>query len=363
MNMEKGTLWLDEPAVHSGVIYRFDTRIQHVESTGTRCLACTRRCLLHERQVGYCSAVVNWRQQLYSTGYGVIGEAGVTPIEQRPVYHYRPGTRTLALGGLGCNLRCAFCQNWEIAFRDVRHGASLTAPNVSPEYAIELALEQRCSGLVWTFNEPSIAPMYVYNSARLAHEAGLYTVFVTNGFLTEQALRLLGPYIDVYRIDIKSLDAHFYRQVAATSANTEMLPLARLAQQEFGIHVETVTNIMPTLNDQDEHLSRLADQIVRYLGPGTPWHLTTYVPYAHMKHIPATPPATILRARDLGLAQGLHFVYTDVLEAPETMHTFCPQCQTLIIERSFDQVLIHELTSDGRCVSCGYDLGIVMTVA
>jgi pyruvate formate lyase activating enzyme len=324
-------------------------------------LACSRACLLHDQSVGYCTAIVNQDGKLYSTAYGVIGEASVTPIENRPVYHYRPGTRTLCLGGLGCNLRCAFCQNWEVAFRDARHSGNLSAANLLPEQAIALALEQHCEGLAWTFNEPSIMPMYLLDCARLAHAAGLYTVMVTNGMMTKQALDLLGPYIDVYRVDLKSLDADFYREVAGTTRIADVLPVARRAQQEFGIHVEAVTNLMPTLNDSTEHLERLADAIVEKLGVDTPWHLTTYVPYAHMTHIPATPAETLARASETGMSAGLRFVYTDDITAIDTAHTICPVCSTLVIERTARHVTIHALGEDGSCLACGSDLAIVTT--
>ncbi len=333
--------------------------LQRLESGSLRCLACSRHCLLHDQSIGYCTAIINKHGKLYSTAYGAIGEVSVTPIENRPVYHYRPGTRTLCLGGLGCNLRCAFCQNWEVAFRDARHGGSLSEPNLPPERAIALALEQQCEGIAWTFNEPSISPMYLLDCARLAHEAGLYTVMVTNGLMTHEALDLVGPSIDVYRVDLKSLQPGFYQLVAGTTHIADILPVARRAQQEFHIHVETVTNLMPSLNDSNEHLARLADAIVTYLGINTPWHLTTYVPYAHMTHISATPPETLARARAIGLQAGLRFVYTDDITAPDTANTICPVCGTRIIERAAGNAHSEALGTDGACLVCGTNLAIV----
>ncbi|HTK12120.1 MAG TPA: AmmeMemoRadiSam system radical SAM enzyme [Ktedonobacteraceae bacterium] len=352
---------LAEPTVYPETSYPLAPSLQQKEEKGIRCLACVRQCLLPRETVGYCTAIVNWHDQLHSTAYGVIGEATVTPIENRPVYHYRPGTRTLCLGALGCNLRCAFCQNWEVAFRDARTGGHLAQPNLLPEQAIELALEQHCDGIAWTFNEPSITPMYVYTCARLAHDAGLYTVFVTNGYMTRQALALLGPYLDVYRIDVKSLDEDFYRQVASASRIDSLLPIAREAREAYGIHVETVTNLMPTLNDSDEHLKRLTHEIVQQLGENTPWHVTSYVPYAHMTHIPPTPPETLVRARSIALQTGLRFVYTDNPAAPTTAHTYCPGCGALLIERLGHRVTRHHLNDEGQCTGCGHDIPILLT--
>ncbi len=350
-----------EPITHPATTKAFPSSLWRKEENGVRCLACVRRCLLHEGSVGFCTAVVNWRDTLYSTAFGVIGEASVTPIENRPVYHYRPGSRVLCLGGLGCNLRCAFCQNWEIAFRDAHQGGNLTVPNVSPEHAIALALREGCAGIAWTFNEPSIAPMYTLECAQLARQAGLYTVFVTNGFMTNEALDLLGPYIDVYRVDIKSMKPAFYQLVGGTAHITEILPIARRAQQEFGIHVETVTNIMMHLNDEKSHLLYLAGQIVRYLGANTPWHVTSYVPYARMTHIPPTSPEALQFARECGLRAGLRFIYTDSADAPETSNTICPNCSALLIERRAHYITVHALDIDGNCTSCGTSPGIVVT--
>ena len=136
--------------------------------------------------------------------------------------------------------------------------------------------------------------------------------------------------------------------------------MARAAQQEYGIHVETVTNLMPSLNDSDEHLMRLSAQIVHYLGERTPWHVTTYVPYAHMTHIAPTPPETLMRAREIGLRAGLRFVYTDNGDAPETAHTYCPACGTLLVERFLHHISLHQLMQNGTCAACGYDSGIIV---
>lgn len=338
----------------------FDQRLVRREERGIRCLACARECLLVDQAIGYCTAVGNRGGELYSLAYGVVSEVAVTPIENRPIFHFRPGTRVLSLGGLGCQLRCAFCQNWEVAFRDAHTGGGLTESNVPPERAIELALAQNCQGIAWTFNEPSIAPMYTLGCARLARQVGLFTVFVTNGFMTQEALSVLGSSIDVYRVDIKSLDRDFYRLVARTEKIVDIIPVARRAQQEFGIHVETVTNLMPGLNDSDEHIARIAERIVTELGPQTPWHLTSYVPYAFMRDVPPTPPETLMRARALALQAGLHFVYADNNSTPETMNTYCPSCHMLIIERYAYQVRICGIDDDGTCNTCGAVLGIIV---
>ncbi len=350
-------------AVTHATMHALAPELVGAEATGLRCLACARRCLLREGATGYCTAIACHDGALVSTAYGVIAEASVTPIENKPVYHYRPGAQVLSLGGLGCNLRCRFCQNWEIAFRDARDAGGLHSPNLAPEAAVALALREGCAGIAWTFNEPSISPMYVRDTARLAHEAGLFTVFVTNGLLTPEALAWLGPWLDVYRVDAKSLEAAFYRRIGATSHGTDALPLAARAQGEYGAHVEVVTNLMPGLNDADDHARRLAAMICQHLGAETPWHLTSYVPYAFMTDVPPTPPATLERIRRVALSEGLRFAYTDNPETPDAAHTFCPDCGALVVERSAYGVHVRALGVDGRCVSCGRALPIVRASA
>jgi pyruvate formate lyase activating enzyme len=156
------------------------------------------------------------------------------------------------------------------------------------------------------------------------------------------------------------MDMDFYRHVAHTSRISDILPMAQRARLEHNIHVEAVTNLMPGLNDSDEHLARLADAIVTHLGVNTPWHVTTYVPYAHMTHIPPTPPATLSRAREIGLRAGLRFVYTDDVSAPTTANTVCPACSTCVIERISHQVRLHALSQEGTCAHCHATLGITV---
>lgn len=329
----------------------------------TECRACVRRCHLHEGQVGACTQVGCHEGALYNLAYGVIAEASVTPIESKPVYHYRPGARTLSLGGLGCNLRCGFCQNWDIAFRDARDAAGLQEPNLTAEAAVALALRQGCQGLSWSHNEPSITPTYILDCARAARDAGLFTTLVTNGLLTAEAIETLGPWLDVYRVDVKSLDPAFYRHVAGVANAGDTLGIARRAQRDFGAHVEVVTNIMPGLNDSDAMLSAIAGGIVSALGEQTPWHLTTYIPYALMRNVPATPLATMRRAQVIARSSGLRFVYLDHPDAPDGAHTYCPACGARCVWRVRGRTTLTAVTRTGAagcCAACGADLGLAL---
>jgi pyruvate formate lyase activating enzyme len=347
---------MTEMANGSATARPMDDGLVAVEADGIRCAACTRRCVVPDGGVGHCAAVGNLDGRLHSLTFGIVREATVTPVENRPVFHYRPGTRVLNLSRLGSHPDGGSCQRGEVAFRDSHRAGGPAAANLPPERAVELALECRCQGIAWTFDEPSISPMYTLAVARLAREAGLYTVFATNGLMTPEVLELLGPVLDVYCVDLRSLDRAFYRRVARTDRIDEILPVARRARRHFGVHVETVTNLMPGLNDSEEILTLLAERIVTELGPLTPWHLTSHVPHAKLADMLPAPVGALTRARAIGLTQGLRFVYTDLAGDAST---HCPDCGALAVERLGWTVRVEAVGEDGRCAVCAAPLGMV----
>lgn len=324
------------------------------------CRACFRRCHLHEGQVGFCAQIGRHEDALYSLAFGVVADASATPIESKPVFHYWPGSRVLSLAGLGCNLFCKFCQNWDIAYRDARDAAGLDAPNLPPEAAAQLALEQGCQGLGWSHNEPTISPMYIIECARAARDAHLFTVCATNGMLTEEAVDELGPWIDVYRVDVKSIQREFFHRVASTPHAPNVIQSAARMRHHFGTHVEVVTNVMPGLNDSDDALSRLASNVVEQVGAQTPWHLTTYIPYAQMTHVPTTPYDTLLRARAIGRREGLRHIYIDHPESRDDADTRCPDCGALAVRRTRSRAEASGVSPHGSCNDCGATLDIRM---
>ncbi|HYO48875.1 MAG TPA: AmmeMemoRadiSam system radical SAM enzyme [Chloroflexia bacterium] len=330
------------------------------EEGKVRCLLCQRRCLLAPGQSGYCHTKVNFHDQLYSTIYGVVAAIGVDPIEKKPIYHYRPGTKILTLGSLGCNFRCDFCQNWDVAFADGRNSGGLQQPNMLPEQAVSLAIESGCQGISWSYNEPSIWLEYVLDCAVLARKHGLYTVYVTNGYITSEALDVLGPYLDVYRVDVKSFSDRFYGKLAHGARVGPVLESAINARHRWNLHVEVVTNVMPGWNDSEQNLNELSAWIVRCLGPETPWHLTKFVPYAKMLDTPPTPVSSIERARDIGQANGLTFIYSDGSVLGSTQATYCPRCGLQLISRRAYQAQIVSGFEEGRCPSCSMVLPVVM---
>ena len=295
-------------------LYRLmPTRLQEqAESGKTRCNLCLWRCGLHHGQRGFCQAHVNRNGTLYNLSYGIISAMDIGAIEEKPVRHYRPGTKVLSVGSYGCSFRCGGCHNLEIswgteALDDLARGESRAA-FVTPDQLVRAAVESGVEGIAFTYSEPAVWLEYVLDVAEEAHDHGLYTVYVSNSFVTEEALGLLSGKIDVLCSDIKSMEDDFYRNICARASVDQVLHSIKKAQ-EFGIHVETRTNIIPGYNDQDENMSAVARWIHQNLGSDSPWHVTRFHPAYRMAHVPSTPVETLERAAHLGREQGLQHVY------------------------------------------------------
>ena len=290
-----------------------ETRLQERMPDGTtRCNLCLWRCRLSHGQRGFCQAHVNRHGTLYNLSYGIISAIDVEPIENKPVRHYRPGSRVMSVGSYGCNFRCGGCHNLEIswgvtALDELARGRS-TAAYVTPEGLVEAAQRNGAEGIAFTYSEPAVWLEYVLDVSQLAKSKGLYTVYVSNSFVTDEALELMAPYVDVLCSDIKSLDDHFYHEICNKSSVAQVLGSIAKAKQ-LGIHVETRTNIIPGRNDEPQMLQGIAEWIRDHLGADSPWHITRFFPAYKLAHLPATPSEILWQAHDLAKSVGLKNVY------------------------------------------------------
>jgi pyruvate formate lyase activating enzyme len=230
---------------------------------------------------------------------------------------------------------------------------------ILPEDAVALARQLNCAGIAWTYNEPSIWFEYTLDSAKFAKENGLYTVYVTNGYMTPEAMDMIGPYLDAWRVDIKGFSDEFYRKLAKIHKWRGILDVAVRAKTKWQMHVEVVTNIIPTMNDDDAQLKSLAVWIYNELGELTPWHVTRFYPYYHFQHLPPTPIETLERAYDIGKAEGLRFIYTGNVPGHDKENTYCYSCGKLVIRRAgYSTRLVG--VEDSKCSFCGADLNVRM---
>ncbi len=317
------------------------------------CHVCQWRCRISVGKSGVCRVRVNRDGVLHVVNYGEVSSLAADPIEKKPLFHFYPGSRVLSLGSFGCNFHCVHCQNWEISCAEV----PLESHYLSPEDQVTLAQQHRCAGIAWTYNEPTIWLEYTLDSARLAREQGLYTVYVTNGFMTSEALDAIGPWLNAYRVDVKGFSDAAYRRIANVWEWRGILDVAVRAQEKWGMHVEVVTNIIPTINDDDEQLRGIAEWMVKELGPLTPWHVTRFFPMHQLRDVPMTPSSTIERAIRIGREAGLKFVYAGNMPGGGNEDTVCYSCGNTNIRRVGYGVDIVGL-EDGRCSFCGADLNV-----
>lgn len=331
--------------------------VWHPEGDRVRCELCPWRCLIAEGHTGVCHVRRNTGGTLEALTYGLVSSLAADPIEKKPVFHYRPGSLVLSLGSVGCSMRCGHCQNWQIS-RAGPEDNIVRNRHVSPEDIVAAAIDQSCTGVAFTYNEPVIWAEYVRDCARLSHESGLFTIMVTNGYITTQGLDFLGEDIDVWRVDVKGATERAYKTLCKVPSPDPVFAAAERAKHHWNMHVEVVTNVVPTINDSPEELRAIARWIAEGLGPDTPWHITRFFPYLDFSHLDPTPLSTLREAREIGRDAGLHFVFLGNVAEAGTEDTVCPSCGArAIIRRGY--TVLERSTNAGRCAACGHELGVV----
>lgn len=325
------------------------------EGDRIHCFLCPHECRIAKGRTGICGVRQNNGEVLEALTYARVTSVAVDPIEKKPVFHYRPGTLALSLGSAGCTMKCSHCQNWQISRAGPDDGS---LKPLEPEAVVPLARQHGCEGVAFTYNEPVIWAEYVLDVSKACKHAGLYTVMVTNGYITEAGLDLLGPYIDVWRVDVKGFSNDTYRHLCKVRSVQPVLDQAERAKKRWDMHVEVVTNVIPTINDDEQTLRGIARWIRDSLGPDTPWHITRFFPYLELLHLSPTPVDTLRRARAIGAEEGLHFVFLGNVREPGGEDTTCPRCGEVVIERD-GFVVAEDKTRDGACPECATPLGVV----
>jgi pyruvate formate lyase activating enzyme len=327
------------------------------EEQRVHCGLCPHDCRIAEGHRGWCKVRENVDGRLMALTYGLISSLAIDPIEKKPVFHYHPGSKVLSAGSVGCSMRCGHCQNWQIS-RPAPDDKSVPLRYLAPDALVRIAEDESCPGIAFTYNEPVIWAEYVADVSRLAHERGLFTIMVTNGYITQAGLDFLGEVIDVWRVDVKGFTDEAVRRLCHVGHSQAVRTAAVRAKRTWGMHVEVVTNVVPTINDSDEELTAIAGWIAAELGPETPWHVTRFVPYLEFAELDPTPIKTLRRARSIGRDAGLHFVYLGNVSEPGGEDTICPSCGRVAVRREGYSTDAQGLEI-GRC-TCGADLNIVV---
>jgi pyruvate formate lyase activating enzyme len=315
-----------------------------------QCELCPKLCVIAAGQSGECRVRINLDGVLRTVVYGYPCSASIDPVEKKPVFHFLPATPILSIATVGCNLHCKNCQNWEISQANPEDSRAFAAP---PEKIVALAKQYKCPSLAYTYTEPIVYYEYTYDTAKLAHEAGLRNVLVTAGYINEAPWRDLLQYVDVARIDLKSVSDAFYRDVCA--ATLAPVQNALVVAKSMGVHVEVVNLIIPTLNDKPEEIRALAQWVRTNVGKETPLHFSGFAPLYKMRHLPPTSEQALETARDIAVSEGMEYVYIGNRRTEKGENTYCPECRNLLIERVGYTVLRNRL-KDGHCPACGKEI-------
>jgi pyruvate formate lyase activating enzyme len=317
-----------------------------------RCQLCAHRCLIFPGKRGICRVRENRDGTLFSLVYGRLVSRAVDPIEKKPLFHFQPGSASYSIATVGCNFHCQQCQNWEISQYPREHEDEIVGGSFTPEEIVADAVRYRCQSISYTYVEPTVFFEFAYDTSRLAHERGLANVFVSNGYLTAEATRVIAPYLDAINIDIKAFkDATYRRYYGATLQ--PVLDTVKL-MRELGIWVEVTTLIIPTVNDSEEELREIA-RFLKGVDPAIPWHVTRFYPNYKLLDLPPTPVKTLRRAREIGLEEGLKYVYEGNVPGEGGENTYCPSCGELLIARWGFSISRYAI-KDSRCPRCGTEI-------
>lgn len=288
---------------------------------------------------------------LLSLVYGRLIAQNIDPIEKKPLYHFYPGTRSYSIATVGCNFRCLFCQNADIS-QAPREYKTILGQDTPPESVVAQAQKTRCATISYTYTEPTVFMEYALDVARGAHEVGIRNVFVSNGYMTKEAMEAIGPYLDAANIDLKAYSDHFYSEQCGARLKPVLKTLE--AMKKRGVWLEVTTLLIPGLNDSPKELRQLAGFLAD-LDPGIPWHISRFHPTYRLTDRPSTPLERLHSAREIGYEAGLQYVYTGNVPGDNGENTYCHQCKGLLIERFGFSIQRRALT-EGKCRQCGIPL-------
>ncbi|MGM0574996.1 MAG: AmmeMemoRadiSam system radical SAM enzyme [Myxococcota bacterium] len=322
-----------------------------LEDGRIQCDLCPRHCKLRDGQRAFCFVRAREGDELVLTTWGRSTGFCVDPIEKKPLNHFLPGTPVLSFGTAGCNLGCKFCQNWDISkARQIER----LSDRATPAGIAEAAQRTGCRSVAFTYNDPVIWAEYAIDTAHACHEAGLKTVAVTAGYITEQARAEFFEPIDAVNVDLKAFSEQFYEKLCFAHIEP-VLDTLKWLKEETDTWIEVTTLLIPGHNDTDEEIDKLTGWFAEHLGPDVPLHFSAFHPDYKMRDIPATPGSTLSRARRLAMDAGLRYVYTGNVHDAEGDTTFCPGCGTAVIRRDWYELLDYRVEG-GACMGCGHPI-------
>jgi pyruvate formate lyase activating enzyme len=317
-----------------------------------RCNLCNHRCKIKERKRGVCGVRENRGGKLYSLVYGKIIAEHIDSIEKKPLFNFLPGSRAFSIGTVGCNFHCKHCQNSDISQYPHEHGGEIIGQDRTPDQIVTAAKAAGCETIAYTYTEPTIFYEFAYDTAVLARKEEIKNVFVSNGYISAEAARQIAPYLDAINVDLKAFTDKFYKEVCGARLNP-VLETIRL-MKELDVWVELTTLIIPGLNDGEQELRDIA-RFVKSVDQEIPWHVSRFYPAYKLLDRPSTPAATLRRAREIGMEEGLRYVYEGNVPGEGGENTHCYACGARLIER-YGLTLTRNRLQDGKCPGCGAEI-------
>jgi pyruvate formate lyase activating enzyme len=342
----RGTIFQnDAPAA----LWKWSTAAYHFNRLGQGaviCTLCPNRCRLSPGDRSVCRSRVNLGGTLYSLAYGNACSANVDPIEKKPLFHFMPATSAFSIAAAGCNFRCLNCQNWEISQvrpEDVRH------IDLFPDAVVHAAVKSGCRSIAYTYSEPTTFYEYMIDTARIARTSGLYNIWVSNGFINQEPLLALCRVLDGANVNLKSISDDVYRKLNGGRLKPVLDTFITLHRQ--GVHFEMTHLVVPGYGDSDWMIQRMCEWILENLGPDYPLHFLRFFPRYQLDRLAPTPVATLIRFRELAMAEGIRYVYLGNVPGHAGNHTFCHHCKRLLVERQGYHIPTFHITK-GSCQFC-----------
>jgi pyruvate formate lyase activating enzyme len=323
---------------------------ESLDNGKVRCHLCRHRCLIKAGKKGICQVRENRDGILNSNVYGRVIAQHIDPIEKKPIFHLMPGSKSYSIATVGCNFKCLFCQNADIAQMPATKAGMIVGERLAPQDIVQKAVASGCQSIAYTYTEPTVYFEFALDTAKLASENGIRNVFVTNGYMTDEALNMIHPYLDAANVDLKGFTDEFYRKYCGAHLSNVKETLKTMKQ--LGILVEVTTLLIPGLNDDEKELAGLAQFIAESLGAETPWHISRFHPTFKLTDRPPTPVETLVHARRIGVKTGLKYVYTGNVPGENGEKTFCYSCGKMLIDRWGFYVRSNGIR-DGCCPDCG----------
>lgn len=321
-----------------------------LEENKVKCNLCNHRCVIKDGRRGICGVRENNSGILKTLVYGKVIARHVDPIEKKPLFHFLPKSLSYSIATVGCNFKCRFCQNADIAQMPSDCNGMIVGDRFLPEDIVTEALKGGCKTIAYTYTEPTVYFELAYDTARHAHKKGIQNVFVTNGYMTAEALQMISPYLDAANVDLKAFTEDFYK----TYCQSRLAPVKATLKlmKSLGVFVEVTTLLIPGLNDDKAELEALAAFLSNSLGSDTPWHISRFHPTYQLTDRPPTPVETLDNAREIGIKAGLKYVYTGNVPGENGEKTFCYHCGHILIDRWGFYVQKNRI-ENSKCPACG----------